>query len=1243
MHPNESRTGISFFSKKIFISLIFFGAIIILLLFDSCSMDPEHEHTFSSKWSFDDTYHWHAATCGHSDLVNDKAEHSWNGGTVTTEPTHTKGGLKTYTCTVCNATKTEVIPAILDVHTFSVEWSHDDTYHWHVATCGHDVISAKSEHSWDNGTVMTPATHTTDGIRTYTCTACGATRTELIPASLDAHTYSDAWSSDETYHWHEATCGHHDAKSDYSKHVFSTVTEINADSIIHSASYELCSYCGYVNPDTIILTLSAPEYDLDEGIYDEGNTIRLSTPYDNLVIYYTTDGSNPTSSSTLYVNPIVLDKNMTIKAITYVFHEEKTLYSDVVSRSYFVKVASPRFSLKDKSAVDDSSFLSLSSSTEDTQIIYTTDGSTPSTTNGIIYSTPISFTSTCTVKAIAIKDGMESSDIVSAEYYHINDITSERLFDISNGAVSINGEFISVLPSVVVVPEWINGTRATSVADYGFENCSNIQVLVLPDSITRIGAFAFRGCSSIISMDVGQYVTEIASSAFSGWTSSQTINDYSSMIKAGALSGCNAKINAIVKNGTQAITGYGGMTNLYSIYLPDSVRAIDHQTFSLCTNLSDVTMSGNITAIGNLAFNDCTSISDITLPAILSDMALNAFRHWTNSQTINDLSGYLYDNSLTESNARIYTVVPSGRNIIATDDLRYRSDIYGLEISNTVCKIDNYAFQGTKIERIIIPSNTINLGLELFKDWNDGQTVDYIYNNNYVSVDGDRSSFSGNSAVFNVSFRDGISSISEDAFNGMAGLESITIPSTVTSIGDRVFKNTSISSIVIPNGVVSLGEYCFYNCDNLTTIELPDSVTSIGDYCFADCSKITTLNLGTGITSIPSHAFDNCSLLTNVGAPNCRGSFFVTVKVPVQQLAVNQIDVSVNPTYATSLSGYSTTIYRSSQVIEGDWRVFAYEVPDMLAIDYTVTITFRNAEGVVVGSYLSDPEAVTAGNQTFVSKEFSLSFFNSEPKVSNPAYDLVEGTYLDGQVLTISCPGSDSIIYTTDGTDPSEFNGTVYFAPLTLNRTVTIKVVGIKEGSRYSDVVTSNYNTKVQAPVFSVEAGHTYQSYQTVELSSDTSSATIYYTLDGTTPTIQSTAYSEPIDITQSCTLKAIAFKDGLSQSDVTSGHYTITLPDSEVVTPTVYELVIKDSHDHIIGSEITEEAELTVSLSPSVNDNLWTCTWSLDGEIVSDTKTLSISSEGITDGYHILQLTAIYDDKPYSKQIIFRYQQEAN
>ena len=79
-------------------------------------------------------------------------EHTWDNGTVTTEPTENEPGVRTYTCTVCGEVKTEVIPAT-GAHT----------------------------HKWDAGKVTTAPTATTPGVRTYTCTICGQTKEEVIP------------------------------------------------------------------------------------------------------------------------------------------------------------------------------------------------------------------------------------------------------------------------------------------------------------------------------------------------------------------------------------------------------------------------------------------------------------------------------------------------------------------------------------------------------------------------------------------------------------------------------------------------------------------------------------------------------------------------------------------------------------------------------------------------------------------------------------------------------------------------------------------------------------------------------------------------------------------------------------------------------------------------------------------------------------------------------------------------------
>ncbi len=104
-----------------------------------------HTHTYSEQWAYNDTDHWHACTGAECDEVKDKAAHTWDNGTIIAEPTCTAKGEKTYTCTVCSATKTE--ENTTTEHTFSDEWEKNEAYHWHKCeNC--NEISGKAEHSY---------------------------------------------------------------------------------------------------------------------------------------------------------------------------------------------------------------------------------------------------------------------------------------------------------------------------------------------------------------------------------------------------------------------------------------------------------------------------------------------------------------------------------------------------------------------------------------------------------------------------------------------------------------------------------------------------------------------------------------------------------------------------------------------------------------------------------------------------------------------------------------------------------------------------------------------------------------------------------------------------------------------------------------------------------------------------------------------------------------------------------------
>lgn len=122
---------------------------------------------------------------------NDTHEHVWGEGTITTKPTCTTPGVKTYTCSVCNKTKTEEIPATGHQHTevrnvkeatCKEEGYTGDTYCTDCETKLSDgEPTAKKAHDWDEGKVTTEATCKNTGVKTYTCNNCSETKTEVIP------------------------------------------------------------------------------------------------------------------------------------------------------------------------------------------------------------------------------------------------------------------------------------------------------------------------------------------------------------------------------------------------------------------------------------------------------------------------------------------------------------------------------------------------------------------------------------------------------------------------------------------------------------------------------------------------------------------------------------------------------------------------------------------------------------------------------------------------------------------------------------------------------------------------------------------------------------------------------------------------------------------------------------------------------------------------------------------------------
>jgi C1A family cysteine protease len=176
---------------------------------------------------------------------------------------------------------------------------------------------------------------------------------------------------------------------------------------------------------------------------------------------------------------------------------------------------------------------------------------------------------------------------------------------------------------------------------------------------------------------------------------------------------------------------------------------------------------------------------------------------------------------------------------------------------------------------------------------------------------------------------------------------------------------------------------------------------------------------------------------------------------------------------------------------------------------------------------------------SFALKAFTTT--TSLPPATAPTFTPAAGTYTSVQTVKLSAPTGSTIYYTLDGSTPSVAS-TKYSASLTISKTTTIKAVATSTGHSVSGVATAKYTINLPiavAPTFKPGSG-IYGAWQLVTIASSSANTTIYYTANGSTPTISSTKYTGPLPVSGSVTLKAIAAGTTYGASVISIATYTI-------------------------------------------------------------------------------------------------------
>lgn len=399
------------------------------------------------------------------------------------------------------------------------------------------------------------------------------------------------------------------------------------------------------------------------------------------------------------------------------------------------------------------------------------------------------------------------------------------------------------IPKIVTNDE--NGEKYRIIGiEYGaFQDCTNLESVSIPTSVTWIEECAFKNCTSLVTMNIPDSVTRIEESAFENCNKleSVTIGENVVNIDYSAFRGCDSLTEIIVNKLNQKYTSVDGVlfdeSKTELIVYPkgkidecyavlDGVKTIGDYAFYNCDKLTEVIIPDSVTTICDSAFRGCIKLDTIVLPSSLYE-----------------LGNAVFDNC---------------------------KSLKQIEIPDNVEQMGTSLFSGCySLETLIIPN---------VRTWH---SVENRYLNNFGSFFG---------VTSNNHLQNG-ASIPKT-------LKKVEITNATSIAGYAFYGCDSIESIIINDEVTSIGQYAFQECNGLKTITLPfvgassfnttqntrfgyifgaqtmipssleevviTNTTSIDDYAFYNISTIKTLRITKDIVSVGEGAFEGCSGLSDV-------------------------------------------------------------------------------------------------------------------------------------------------------------------------------------------------------------------------------------------------------------------------------------------------------------------------------------------------------------------------------------------
>ena len=518
----------------------------------------------------------------------------------------------------------------------------------------------------------------------------------------------------------------------------------------------------------------------------------------------------------------------------------------------------------------------------------------------------------CIPDTIKIPDGEKEQD---AEISHI-------------GSNAFTQSVSDVLPRTslrsITLPKHLS-----TIGEGAFFNCTSLTSITLPDGVTRIDRDAFSFCESLTEIDIPQSVSSIGEGAFFGCEllSEVILPEGITSIAFSTFTNCKSLTKIILPKSITEIgdIAFSNCTSLTGITLPESVISIGDAAFSGCTSLCYVVIPEGVTYIAENAFKNCPvkimsrgSSKDAGLVSQTSRQ-----KQIKNNQRPSALP------AIPCCEEKPYALVccakedidSISRMLIALYwegfNIRYEETPRPQTIDECVCVVVFFTKHLADASLELISKRDKYSIIQLFPDGNIGLPITIKHKLeasqgilHICSLEPEKKTVAwgkvreslrdfhccmhkprgfqvneADNAVEIVKFHPTgfphiiipktffsdekpVTRIGYAAFEQCSSLKEITLPESVTDIGDYAFAKTSLTSVTLPKNVVRIGESAFWCCNSLTEITIPAGVTIIGECAFRGCRSLKSIILPDGITDIGQGFFDGCIMLNNIIIPD---------------------------------------------------------------------------------------------------------------------------------------------------------------------------------------------------------------------------------------------------------------------------------------------------------------------------------------------------------------------------------------